>query len=38
MLIGFSAGELSSSELAIGEGSTIDKFVQQCSHQNGFME
>jgi hypothetical protein len=37
MLIGFSSGELSSAELAVGEGSTVDKFVQQCSHANGFM-
>jgi hypothetical protein len=27
MLIGFSSGELSSAELAIGAGSTVDKFV-----------
>jgi hypothetical protein len=38
MLIGFSAGELSSAELAIGSGSTVDKFVNQCSHAGGFME
>jgi hypothetical protein len=38
MLIGFSAAELSSAELAIGTGSTVDKFVHQCSHAAGFMK
>jgi hypothetical protein len=38
MLIGFSAGSLSSAELAIGKGSAVDKFVNQCSHANKFME
>jgi hypothetical protein len=37
-LIGFSAASLSIAELSIGSGSISDKYVMQCSHQNGFME